>query len=122
MTAHLSAAKVLLVAASSGVIGAASVLATDNSVTIALVQTLPQIITSLAALISAIVGVVVLLRVGEVHTLTNRNFTEQKQEIADLRIQLAEGASKLGAQKSLLQTAESTRITLAAETKAEKKE
>ena len=121
MTIHFSTAKVVLIAASTAVAGAVTSAATNDSAIIALIHEGPQLITSLAALISAIVGVLVLFRVQEVHTLTNRNFSEQKQEIVDLRLQLAGSEAKVDAQKIASQQAESTRSTLAAEAKADKK-
>ena len=90
---------------------------TDTTIVV-VIAAVPPTLAAFAALVTAVrTG----RQVAEVHTLTNRNFSEQKQEIADLRAELERLKAKLGAAATSAQTAENTRITLAAETKADAK-
>jgi septal ring factor EnvC (AmiA/AmiB activator) len=55
-------------------------------------------------------------KLDEVHELTNRNFSEQKQEIAELRGHVTELRAQLQTALSTIASAETTRATLARET------
>ena len=55
-------------------------------------------------------------KLEEVHQLTNRNFSEQKQEIAELRGHITELRGQLQAALTTAASAEQTRATLARET------